>query len=178
MTEKSEQPQAAPNDGLVIEVGEIASDGLRLWCARQAVEHAKQRLDFQEACLDGIISRSGQTLGWSITVSCAFLVLTSSQKLPYTMLAFSLFSVMTAICTIMVMRPRGWAPGTQTPEWFVYTELTNELAVLEHLAMSFQAGIESNRPRMTTCARWLEFSWISFAAMPIAAAFAHLITGR
>lgn len=178
MTETSEQSPPSSDEGTVIEVGEVASDGLRLWCARQAVEHAKQRLDFQEACLDGIISRSGQTLGWSITVSCAFLVLTSSQKLPYTMLAFSLFSVMTAICTIMVMRPRGWAPGTQTPEWFVYTELPNELAVMEHLAMSFQAGIEFNRPRVTMCARWQELSWLSFAAMPITAALAHLITGQ
>ncbi|MFT8850142.1 hypothetical protein [Acetobacter orientalis] len=161
-----------------VDVGAVASEGLRLWCAKQAVETAKERLAFQEACMDGIMARSAQTLGWCVTLSCAFLALTTSQKLPLTMAAFASLSALTALCSIMVMKPNGWAPAMQTPQWFLKTKLLNELAVLEHMALSLQSAIESNRPRVKACARWLNLSWVCFAAMPLAATLTHLLTGR
>ncbi|MFT9384441.1 MAG: hypothetical protein ABF553_07490 [Acetobacter orientalis] len=168
----------AESSSISVDVGAVASEGLRLWCAKQAVETAKERLAFQEACMDGIMGRSAQTLGWCVTLSCAFLALTVSQKLPLTMAAFSGFSAITAFCSIMVMKPSGWVPAMQTPQWFLTTKLLNELAVLEHMALSFQSAIETNRPRITVCARWLNLSWVSFALMPLAATLTHLLTGR
>ncbi|MFT8586795.1 hypothetical protein [Acetobacter papayae] len=171
MTESTSNPPT-------VDVGEIAAEGLRLWCARQALDQAQKRLEFQSASMDSLTSRAGQTIGWSVTLSCALLALTINQKLPCTMLSVCLFSGLTAACAAMVLRPRQWVPPTQMPDWFLHTALRNELAVVEQQALSFQSGIQENRGQLTVCSRWLVCSWASFAAIPAVGALAHIITGR
>lgn len=165
-------------DTQAVEVGEIAAEGLRLWRARQAVEHSAKRLEFQESSLDGIMTRASQTLGWSVTLSCAFLALAGGKNLPFTMSALGFFSVTTAFCTLMVMRPADWAPPVQTASWFLKSTLPNELAILERQALSYEKGIIENRPRLKSCALWLGLSWVSFALMPVIAALTHVLTGK
>ncbi|GCD66438.1 hypothetical protein [Acetobacter pasteurianus] len=165
-------------DIISIEVGEVDTDGLRLWRTRQAVDQAKQRMEFQSTSLDTIMARATQALSWSVTVSCAFLALGAAQGFIWTLLIVGLFGAVTTICALVVLKPSGWVPPIQTPEWFLETKLSNELEITEYIARSYQTGIQENRKRITYCSRWLMASWCGFAMMPILAILVHVITKK
>jgi hypothetical protein len=145
-----DQPQSR------IEAGEVRGDGLRLWCAREALRQGEMHVSGQMAAQALMVGRASSGLGWSITLALA-LAATSSAFRDRFHVALPISALLIAAVVFMVVSwPKAWGVIGDDPRFLLDQPYDSELETVEALALRAAMAADRNArqlARLSWCIR-------------------------
>ncbi len=160
-----------------IEVGEIRSNGLRLWSAREALRQAETNIRSQMEAQALMVSRAVAALGWNVTISLA---IAGAASALHRDVAFALpifFLLIGALCSLRVIWPKYWDVVGDQPSWITTIPYDTELEMVEALVIRANEAAGRNSDRMLWLARFFRASGICLVLASAAALIIALGAG-
>lgn len=165
-----------------IEVGEIAGDGLRLWCAREAMRQGEVRLAAQTSNRTALESRATSILAWSVaaTVALGLGVLRTATPAPPTPMwvqGMHLAPIGTlciaAVFCVRALWPTVWISAGHSLTQIGGLGASTELQICEALGATYETGFALNNAALARMSLWLKCAWLwLLLTIPTAAASA------
>lgn len=153
-----------------IEVGEVKEDGLRLWCARLALEYAKEEAKRLDDSVQKLKNRANSLLGWTVTImialSAAFFTHLNFQLALFIMLICMLINAFLCVKTLY-----------STP--WIYTNIKfnemndfqdkfeTELEIVENLTLEYEKKNSKNFLTYCKLQVCMKGAWILFLFAPL-----------
>lgn len=131
------------NKGKLIEVGGVPEGGLRLWCARTALDNAEKALNWQTTTLNIFIGRATALIGWNVTLSMAMLTIYAAYHFMASLWAFPCF-ILSAICCGYIIMPKSWSPPYNDVQYILNPIYETELEMIEAMALGMDISIKQN----------------------------------
>lgn len=154
-----------------IEVGQVASEGLRYWRAKEALRQAEARLTAQATALATFEARATSVVGWAVAGSTALVaavvVTTLAPNIRFAAAVAVVLLFVAAIFAALVLRPTRWWSFGQPAQLLASTYGT-ELEELEAMVGGLAGAIASNETRLAGAGGWLNYSLYAAATAPIA----------
>lgn len=161
-----------------IEVGEVKEDGLRLWCARLALEYAKEEAKRLDDAVQRLKNRANSLVGWTVTISIALSAVFFTHPVFYFSSSIMLICML-AIASLCV------ATLYSTP--WVYTninsggmddfqdEFETELEIVENLTLKYEQHNQNNIHIYYRLQKYMRGAWISFLVAPFVGFLVQLL---
>lgn len=155
-----------------IEVGEVRDDGLRLWCAKLALEYAKVEANRLDLAVQRLKNRANNLLGWVITLIILVISLLFTHReffLPLIILALLLMAV--GILCVVTLYSTPWIYTHITPYEMdlIQERLTTELEITEQLADLYKLDSMKNTIEYKNIQIAMQYAWVFFISAPLVA---------
>lgn len=157
-----------------IEVGEITSDGLQLWRAREARRQGELRIAAQDRTLAAIEARAQALVGWTTAGVTALAGVAAASSLGAEVQAAAFAACLPLVfanfLALRVLRPReGW--GTVgDPTYVLDQDAQDELQLTNGTARGLANSVARNSRRLHASGTRLAWAIRLFVLTPLAAA--------
>lgn len=152
-----------------IEVGEIASDGLRLWAAQEALRQGETRVSSQQTAYGNFMTRANACIGWSVTLTAAYCAGSTQPNLHW-LLYPAIFTTGSAFLSAAAFCSRKMGIPGDIPNYILDTEYRTELEITEALAIRAQMDIDLNLSILDELKQYMNMAFILLAISTLAAA--------
>ena len=152
-----------------IDVGEVRTNGLRLWCAKEALRQAEKRIDAELDALGKFMNRAISCIGWSTTFTAALLA-TAVQYHSWVLLIASVVAFLAALISVPIIWPRKWGQPGDDAGYIMSMPYQTELEMTENLATRAETTTKQNEQILSRMAKYLLISSLLLIASVLLAA--------
>lgn len=153
-----------------IEVGEVKEDGLRFWCARLALEYAKEEAKRLDEAVQRLKNRGNSLIGWTVTISIALsAIFFTHSAFQFVSLIMLICMLTTALFSVMTLYSTPW----------IYTNIKfnemndfqdkfeTELEIVENLTLEYEKDNMLNALKYYKLQEAMQWAWIFFFMAPL-----------